>query len=506
MPRPYLVNLSKCKSVAEEIMAFIPASPRHRAIFLWRVIGPCLNSRVADAVVLGISDERVRQIEASLSRNLVNQMLGAKLVYIPQTIVAFSKVGSPFTWGAWETEIAKMDGKALGSFPTEFADLNESFVFHRMVYILRSFMNNGGKNTEMLGIPPDLKTILAEARTADLPHLFDSSPVSPDARREIVRKVNDSGAVNINAVMNVINSDAAGVQQMMTAYGYADLGSGWFSFPSLDRYAKSIFINACAKMSRACGEMSVDVMRDGVVRAAKRYSTDQPGGLVVPPLEVFRQLLTLIGFTVDKHDNVAMDNNLFEGGGLNKAETMFLDALRLIGPVLSLYDLAEYLQERDLSVSSVNNVLMQWSPLLEKVKAPTPMNRGRAITFYKLRGSLVSGADINTAVTRNFCEGSDPNLETHSGGMSDYYVTAGRYMLLTGVFNGSKLENLAGHWKVFDAQENALGEVTVFPPSVWGADDLVKSLDLKVGTRLRFRFNSNTRTVLVEVMSTPVAK
>lgn len=503
MPRLYQVNLSKCKSVAEEIMAFIPASPRHRSIFLWRVIGPCLNSRVADAIILGISDERVRQIETSLSRDLVNQMMGAELVYIPKTISAFSKVGSPFTWGAWETEIGKMDGKILGNFPAEFADLSESSVFHRMVYLLRSFLISGGKNTEMLGIPPDLKKILAEARAADLSHLFDSSPVSTDARREIVRKVNDAGAVNINAVMNVINSDEAGAQQMMAAYGYVDLGSGWYSFPSLDRYAKSIFINACAKMSRACGEMPVDVMRDGVIRAAKRYTTDQPGGLVVPPLEIFRKLLILIGFTVDDHDNVAMGNNLFEVGGLNKAESMFMDALRLIGPVLSVYDLAQYLQERELSVSSVNNVLMQWSPLLEKVKTPTPMNRGRAITFYKLRGALVSGADINAAVTRNFCEGSDPNLETHAGGKSDYYVTAGRYMLLTGVFNGSKLENLSGHWKVLDAQENSLGEVAVFPPSVWGADELVKSLNLKMGTRLRFRFDSNTQTVLVEVMSTP---
>ena len=119
---------------------------------------------------------------------------------------------------------------------------------------------------------------------------------------------------------------------------------------------------------------------------------------------------------------------------------------------------------------------------------------------------MISGADINVAVMRNFCEGSDPSLELFSEDIYDYYVTAGRYMLLTGVFNGSKLDLFEGRWSVIGDQDMSLGEINVFPPSVWGADDLVKSLSIKVGARLRFRFDKATQKVHARVLSAPAGK
>lgn len=506
MPRLYTVNLDKCKSVADEILALVPTPLKYRTVFLRRVIGPSANTRVADGLSLNVSDERIRQIEIAQSRDLVNQMSSANFVFIPKAINAFTRVGTPFTWMAWEKEIAKEKIDLLGHFPSQMTDVNENTVFERFVYLLRAFLINGGAKTEILSLPSGLIEILSDIRASDLPRLFDMAPVPMDIRREIAKKVNDAGAIPFQFAMSLIGGDEEGVKSFLLASGYAEPTPGWFSFDKLERYAKSVFINACAKMSRACGLMPVDIMREGVLRAAKRYASDQDEGIVVPPLDVFRSVLILIGFSVDQDDNVRMDQNLFEVGGLNKAELVFLDALRTIGPVLSIYDLVECLKERDLSVSSVNNVLLQWSPLLEKVKAPTPRNRGRNATFYKLRGSMISGADINVAVMRNFCEGSDPSLELFSEDIYDYYVTAGRYMLLTGVFNGSKLDLFEGRWSVISDQDMSLGEINVFPPSVWGADDLVKSLSIKVGARLRFRFDKATQKVHARVLSAPAGK
>ena len=204
-------------------------------------------------------------------------------------------------------------------------------------------------------------------------------------KRLINRHTKHSGGVHAKWLSEEIETELEEIKNILQGLKYNELSKGWF-IPAVMKNpneisARGVFHRALRKMFQHCGPMSIDNVCSGLRHVLSR--TNFP----VPPPDVMDEIVTIYGYRCTDqlyYWDGSSDENL------NASETIIMDCLDRIGPVVHHSELTHAFIKSNLSFPALSATL-KYSPLFEKIETALYKVRGRSIGYQDIERAKAAG-------------------------------------------------------------------------------------------------------------------
>ena len=231
------------------------------------------------------------------------------------------------------------------------------------------------------------------------------------------------GGVYARWLSQEIEMELEKVTDILQGLGYKALSKGWFT-PHQISYS-DVFHRCLRQMFQYCGRLSIDDICAGIRYGISRSGSSVPAYLAgkgtdksvfpVPPPNVMAEILRIGSYQFE--DELYYWDSTYDEN-LSKGETIIMNCLEHIGPVLHHSELVHAFIESELSFPALHATLNS-SPLFDKIEPG----------LYKLRGRVVTYQDIERAKAAREKQPLKPEIEYDTDGNIIVSVTPQRKLL-----------------------------------------------------------------------------
>ncbi len=445
---------------------------------------------------IGITRERVRQIENELKHNMssvVRTIIGAEsignfktittLLRIQSALLIAKDMGLDINYQQW-TQRIRSSGLVGNWKSQDFAGKDPVEIMIAICYMIDECQ------IPCLQIPKCLQYALQLANAgkpntyARILHLCEILPV--EVKRLIDRHMRHSGSVYARWLSQEIEMELEETKDILQGLGYKMLSEDWFIPIKLkdahQNLKNAVFHQGLRKMFYYCGALSIDDVCSGLRHILSR------SGFPVPPPDVINEIVLIHGYKCDSelyYWDGDYDTNL------SPSETVIINCMEHIGPVLHHSELVYAFLESNLSLSALSAVL-NYSPLFVKVES----------ALYKLRGKSISSQDIMRAKPSRERKFLNPEIEYNTDGNVIVSFTVSAYVIAVGTISYEHFPKLSGEdWTCY-VQGERVGKLRLTENECRGLKKPFEMLNCQPGNRLVLIFNTCNRNVTIEKIGT----
>ncbi len=444
---------------------------------------------------LGISRERVRQIRSELKEKAIsisNLKTKPALHRMQSAFLIARDLGLDITYAGWAQRI-RSSGLVGDWTSQEFVSTD---TVETMIAIYNLLADC---EIRWLQMPQNLQYAvqLAAKGKSDVPAkiLHAVNTLSDKAKRLINRHRKFSGGVYARWLSQEMEMELEEITDILQGLGYRALSTGWFTPSPSQISSRDVFHRCLHQMFQYCGQLNIDDICAGLRHGISRSGSSVPEYLAsrdtarsrsifpVPPPDVMAEILRINGYQCD--------NELYYWEGardekLSKGETIIMNCLEQIGPVLHHSELAHAFVESELSFPTLHATLNS-SPLFDKIESG----------LYKLRGKVVTYQDIERAQAAREKQPLRPEVEYRTDGSIIVSVTPSAIAVGSGTIFCERFRDFRGDWPCYVNGEEA-GELNAVENEFRRLKKPFELLNCQPGERLKFIFNTWERRVTIE--------
>lgn len=440
---------------------------------------------------IGITRERVRQIENELKDNMssaVREIVEAKsiktlegsstLLRIQSALLIARDIGLDINYQQWAQRI--LSSGLVGNWKSQ--DLVGTDAVEVMISICNLLSDCGIPCIQM----PECLQYALQLVNSGMPnararilHLCETLPI--EVKKHINRHAKHSGGVNAKWLAQEIEIELEDTKDILQRLGYRLLSQNWFILRDprdLHRISKhDVFHHGLRKMFQYCGPMSIDNVCSGLRHVLSK--TEFP----VPPPDVMNEIVRI-------HDYKCNGESYYWDGdydaNLNAGETVIMNCVEQIGPVVHHSELVHAFTEGNLSFPTLSATL-KCSPLFEKIET----------ALYKMRGRSISYQDIERAKSSGDRQFLNPEIEfdTDANVIVSFNVSA--IVIALGTVSCEQFPNLGEDWNCY-IQDKWVGKLSLTENEFRHLKKPFELLNCQPGNRLKFTFNTPNRTVTIK--------
>lgn len=482
--------LSGSINVCEEIEDFLSYLPGQNSmtILLLRY-GPKPKTLRQTGVELGISRERVRQLENEIKNKIIS-ISGLKrrpaLLRMQSALIIARDIGLDITYENW-TQHIRLSGLVGNWTIQDYSGMDPVEVMIAVRNLLHECNLSWLQTTENLQYALELAASGSANISARIPHTRKTLP--NEIRRLISGHTKNSGGVYSKWLSDESGKELEEIKTILQVLGYNPICEGWYILDSCQVSYHDVFHHGLRKMFQYCGPLNIDDVCAGMRQVLSRKHTvlSKRREFPVPPPVVMDEIIRIDGYKCE-------DELYYWDGGsdeeLNAGETVIMNCFDRVGQVLHHSELVDAFIESDRSYPLLHATLRR-SPLFETLE----------YGLYKLRGSDVTYEDIERAKAA----GKQQSLD-----LEEEYDTSGNIMLsvsLSSVAIGSctiyceQFRDLSGNWPCHVNGQDA-GELIATENEFRHLRKSFELLECRPGDRLKFTFNMWKRMVVIELAGT----
>lgn len=428
------------------------------------------------AVELGVTRERIRQIQEAVAVRYLNHIRFSGAIGLLERVEdVFSRQGDGLSLSSLKT-ILKKEG-VLGQFsdPVKTKHIKNLDLLETMICWL-NLISNKKYTLQPIEFSVNISDLTKSGKISirDRTTLMN---IPKRERRKIRRKVLFTGGITIHEASKILSKDERITVLVLGDLNFQKIDDEWFTFKGLtdDQDNSKIPLRiAGLKMLAVTLTMNFDSFHDGLRRYASRFYAS------IAPIHIIEHILAILGFDIKNNE---VSTRLSTKGILSKSEQSLISAIKKNGDVASFLEIAEEFFLQNLSLPAVS-VTLKRSPIVEKV------NEG----FYKLRGSEVSWQNIESAKNRQKRFAQNDEITHGLDGIVRMKFTVNSYAYLTGVVGAWSVKDLSGSWTViYDG--SPFSDAKIDESYLWGLGKILKLMEVKMGERMELAFNTWNRTL-----------
>ncbi len=488
--------LGSSLNICEEVEFFLNQIPgQNRMTILLSKYGLEPKNLRQTGEELGLSRERVRQIRSELKDKAISiSNLKAKPVLhrMQSALLIAGDLGLDMTYEQWEQRI-RSSGLVGDWTSRNFVGMDAVEVMIAICNLLTDC------KIHWLQIPNNLQyavQLAIEGKSnvpAKIPHARDTLP--DKVKRLINRHTKFSGGVYARWLSQEMEMELEEVTDILQGLGYRALSTGWFTPSPSQISSRDVFHRCLHQMFQYCGRLHIDNICAGLRHGISRSGSSVPEYLAsrdtvrsrsifpVPPPDVMAEILRINGYQCED------ELYYWEGARdekLSKGETIIMNCLEQIGPVLHHSELVHVFIESELSLPALSATLNS-SPLFDKVESG----------LYKLRGKVVTYQDIERAQAAREKQPLRPEVEYRTDGNIIVSVTPSAIAVGSGTIFCERFRDFRGDWPCYVNGEEA-GELSAVENEFRRLKKPFELLNCQPGERVKFTFNTWERRVTIE--------
>ena len=441
---------------------------------------------------IGVSRERVRQIDYELKNELsgaIRSIVEAKsikevkggpiLLRVQSALLIARDMGLDIKYEQWAQRI-RASG-LIGNWKSQ--DFIDKDAVEIMIAMCKMLADYGGPYLQIYeNLQYALQLAVSGKPNVPAKILHACKTLPNTTKRFINRHTKHSGGVYAKWLSEEVETELGKIKDILQGLKYNELSKGWF-IPTVMRNPNEIsmhdvFDHALRKMFQHCGPMSIDNVCSGLRYVLSR--TNFP----VPPPDVMDEIVRIYGYRCT--------DRLYYWDGpsdehLNEGETVIMDCLDRIGPVVHHSELTHAFIKSDLSFPALSATL-KYSPLFEKIET----------ALYKVRGRSIGYQDIERAKAAGDRQSLDLEVEYDTDGNVIVSFTISAIVIGLGTVSCEHFPNLNGEdWNCY-VQGERIGKLQVTENEFRRLKEPLELLNCQPGNRLKFIFNTWDRTVTIE--------
>ena len=439
---------------------------------------------------LGISRERVRQIRREIkdkATSIINLKTKPNLLRIQSALFIARDLGLDITYEQW-TQRIRSSG-LVGDWRSK--DFVGTDTIEAMVAICNLLADC---KIHWMQIPKNLQyavQLATEGRPnvpAKIPHKLETLP--DEIKRLINGHTKNSGGVHVKWLSQESGVELEEIKDILQWKGYTALSKEWFVLKPLDNAHQishlDVFHRCLRKMFQYCGPLNIDDVCAGLrhLLSRKHVVLSRRREFPVPPPDVMAEVLSI-------HNYECKDELYYWDGAydenLNEGETIIMDCLEHIGPVMHHSELVNAFIESDMSFPLLHATL-NYSPLFDRIE----------YGLYKLRGKKITYQDMERAKAAGAQQSPRPEVEFDTDGNIIVSITLSAIAVGSGTIVCERFPDLSGaNWKCYVNGEEA-GELSAVENEFRRLKKPFELLNCQPGERVKFIFNTWERRVEIE--------
>ena len=429
------------------------------------------------ASAIGVTRERVRQIEQNAKRKLADAIQGNPLFRI-RSAIEFAD-NADMSFDSWARFLLR--NGLLGHWA------NSGFFEYDQIEMMIALCRLTDDSVLGFEFPRSLDFMLrAKAKgkadaSAKTLYLLESIP--PETSRLISKHYRHSGAVSVAwlSQRDGIPFDSEQIRTILLAQDFFEIHEDWYMSAGhrpASRHKKDVFHNSLIKMTQYCGPLEVRDIYFGLEHTLVK--TNFP----VPSQHALEYILPYYYFTFAEN-RWYCDRDAFEE--LNTGERIIWVTIQSCGGVAHHSELMQAIIDSPLSAPSLHATLRR-SPLFNNFE------KG----LYKVRGSNPTASIVQRA--REAAERVPVNLSVTRDSYGNIRVEAnlGILAVANGTILSDSLPNLAGNWHCRWCETDT-SEVRVTRNEIRGLLRAFRHLECQAGDRIELVFNVFDRIVFVQM-------
>ena len=482
--------LTSSLNVCEEIEFLLSQTPQQYSMdVLLSTCGYEQKTLRQTGVELGISRQRVKQIRSEI-KDKITSIISLKarpaLLRMQSALLTAADLGLDITCEKWTLHICSSG--LVGDWTSQ--DFVGTDTVQAMIAICNLLASC---KISWLKMPLNLHYAVQLAMEgkpdvpAKFPHALETLP--DEIKRLIDGHTKNSGGVYVKWLSLETGMELNATKDVLQILGYKSLSGNWF-VPKVIANAHQIkhhdvFHRCLRKMFQYCGPLSIDDICSGLRHTLSRKHVvfSKQREFPVPPPDVMDGIVKI-------HDYKCEDGLYYWDGAydekLNAGETVIMNSLEQIGPVLHHNELSQAFLGSALSFPLLHATL-NYSPLFDKI------DRG----LYRLRGSKVTYEDIERAEAAGEPRSLRPEVEYDIDGNIIVSVTLSTIAVASGTIFCGKFPNLSGDWHCY-VHGQEVGELNATETEFRSLKKPLELLNCQPGNRLKFIFNTWERTITIE--------
>ena len=437
------VILGSSLNICEEIEFFLNKIPgQYRMTVLLSTYGLEPKNLKQTGDELGISRERVRQIRNELksrATSISNLKARPALLRMQSAILIAGDLGLDITYEKW-TQRIRSSGLA-GDWTSQ--DFVSTDAVEAMISIYNLLADC---KVCWLQMPENLQyavQLAAEGKPnipAKILHAVDTLP--DEVKRLINGHTKNSGGVHVKWLSQESGVELEEIKDILQWRGYRALSEHWFVLDVLDNPQQilhlDVFHRCLRRMFQHCGPLNIDDICAGLrhLLSRKHVVLSRRREFPVPPPDVMAEIISIHGYKCED------ELYYWEGAHdehLNEGETIIMDCLEQIGPVLHHSELVQAFIESDMSFPLLHATL-NYSPLFDRIE----------YGLYKLRGKKVTYQDIERAKTTGEQQPLRPEVEYDTDGKIIVSITLSAVAAGSGTIFCERVPDLSGaNWECY---------------------------------------------------------
>ena len=479
--------LGSSLNICEEIELLLNSTPiQYRMTILFSMYGSETKTLAKTGEELGLSRERVRQIRNEFKdkvTSIINLKTKPALLRMQSALLIAGDLGLDITYKGWEQRI-RSSGLVGDWTSQDFVGADAVEIMVAICNLLIDCKIHWLQMPENLEYAVQLATEGKPNIPAKILHALETLP--DEVKRLINGHTKNSGGVHVRWLSQESGMELKEIKDILQWQGYKTLSEDWFvSNPSQTSY-HDVFHRCLRKMFQYCGPLNIDDVCAGLrhLLSRKHVVLSRRREFPVPPPDVMAEIVSI-------HSYKCKDELYYWDGAYdenpNEGETIIMDCLEQIGPVLHHSELVHAFIESDMSFPLLHATL-NYSPLFDRIE----------YGLYKLRGKKVIYQDIERAKAAGEQQSPRPEIEYDTEGNIIVSVTLSAVAVGSGTIFCERFPDLSGaDWESYVGSERA-GELNAVENEFRHLKRPFELLDCQPGDRLKFTFNTWERRVTIE--------
>ncbi len=471
--RRYITNVKKIKnikleSITDEINFLLPEDDRNRYICIRRAL-PWGDTLEALGEGTGLTRERVRQIEEKTRVQVTTKILVAadRLAYLIKLAKRIVNIADNLSFSSLQSILPNNDG----NFDSIIATLCLTGSFEQYPAEIYSII----EASQLIKQMPEQSDLSIRQKI-----IADS--LSTETLRILRKTSRNAGAFHSETAAEIIQVNNKDVVPILHQIGFEEITKEWFSYPLDSTDKHNPIANSAGKILKVSGLTHVNDIWEGCVKHAKRLK------YIVVPVSIIRKVLSEAGFLIGKDDLLNPNGINYDLSGV---EEKYVEAIEHFGGCAGFWDLYMYLVAgKGLSLPSLSTFLLRTSPIVAIVEQKARFN------LYGIRGRAVKEESIMEAVSRQ------PKVEkeisqsfTLNGIKIETSATA--WLITSGVLSLPTHTHLPqGRWRWECCGKTGTAQIT--DTFLYGLSPAIRTLNLKLKDRIRFRFDTLHQEIIIE--------
>jgi len=459
-------------TVSQELEELFKSVPPREIYILMRRFGSTRHSLEEVAEVIGVTRERIRQLQRQATSRLLLVASTRMLARIRSAVLFANDIHLSFD----EWSRCLLNTGLLGDrFKEGCADYDN---LELMLVACKLLAVEG--QIEI----PKVFTHMLELRKAGMsaaPARMNVLIINfrGETERLVMRHLRYSGAVSIDWLLrqDEVRLCENDLRSVLALDGYIALDGDWFmsqAYEPAKLHKNSVVHRSLAKMFQFCGPLRIHDIYFGIEHTVSRTA------FPVPPVPVLERALNSYGYDCEK-GLWYWNGNTSET--LNTGEYIIMNALNHNDGVVHHQQLAEAFLESSLSFPSLHGTLSR-SPLFDNFER----------SLYKLRGTVPRQEAIERARQAAERTPVDLQVEYDLDGNIIVEATLGVLAVGNGTILSENLPNLEGEWEYTLGAHNTT-DIHVTENEIRRLGRVFKNLDCEVGDTVKLVFNTESRQV-----------